>query len=112
MIYLNAKNAADESQYSVDFTSHLPEGVTIQNATAIVSESGTESPISLEIYDVVVGGHASPPLENNVIFSLRGGVTDGGDPINYKLKFELEDTAQSPHGNYTRYAMVQVRDDL
>jgi hypothetical protein len=111
MIYLAPKNVDDVTDYQIDFASLLPANFELANATVTVVASGnTESPIALEAMNPTTGDNVSPAISATVVlFWLQGGTAK----IWYLVKVQVEDTQSgNPRRKYTRYAKVQVRDDL
>src|SRR5882672_1990858 len=111
MIYLKAKNAGDTVDYQVDFVDLIPPEFNLDSATVEITKAGnTESPIELLVEDTAIVVDESPAERATaVLFWLVGGTVD----VNYELRITASDSQSVvPDRVYTRYARIQVRDDL
>jgi hypothetical protein len=110
MIYLKPKNVGDVTDYKIGFVDLLPVGFEIGSVETTVTEAGnTESPRTLIVDDSVLATELSPPgLSSEVVIWLSGGTAMTW----YLLKIEIDDGLSPAKRKYTRYAKVQVREDV
>lgn len=111
MLYLPPKNAADVTDYQIDFASLIPSGVSLDSKEVSIVDSGTgESPMTLTCVDTAFGADTSPPEADSVLLIwLAGGTKD----TVYRGKCIVSDSQSAdPDRTYTRYFQIEVRDDL
>lgn len=107
MIYLKSKSAEDTVGYTVNFDDELPLGFVLDSGEVTIEGSGnTESPVILEVLDVLTSNDVSPsPDTSDVLFSLEQGT----EKTWYLLKVRASFTKGGKTRNATKYAKVHVR---